>query len=123
MVNSTAGLGRGGSSMKDSEVRVRTLVDRMLREAGAAERYASRGKASFFDLRTPEIRDAVELRILHLTETATKLGRPFRNANPLIPWDDLDRLRNDLVPRPPAECGTRICRAVHSIEPTYGIPE
>jgi uncharacterized protein with HEPN domain len=69
----------------------------MLREASAAERYASRGKARFFDLRLPEIRDAAELRILHFTETATKLGRAFRNANPAIPWDELDRLRNDLV--------------------------
>lgn len=69
----------------------------MLREAGAAERYAARGKAIFFDIRSPEIRDATELRILHFTETATKLGRTFRNANPLVPWDELDRLRNDLA--------------------------
>jgi uncharacterized protein with HEPN domain len=83
--------------VKASQVRVRTLVDRMLREATAAERYASRGKTSFFDIRSPEIRDAVELRILHFTETATKVGRPFRNLNPLVPWGDLDQLRNDLV--------------------------
>jgi uncharacterized protein with HEPN domain len=98
--------------MKDSEVRVRILVDRMLREAGAAERYISRGKEPFFDLRTPEIRDAVELRILHLTETATKLGRPFRNANPLIPWDDLDRLRNDLVHEYPEVKADQVWRFV-----------
>jgi uncharacterized protein with HEPN domain len=83
--------------VKESESRVRILVDRMLREAGAAGRYAARGRERFFDIRSPEIRDAVELRILHFTETATKLGRPFRSANPLIPWDELDRLRNDLV--------------------------
>jgi uncharacterized protein with HEPN domain len=83
--------------VKESESRVRILVDRMLREAGAAGRYAARGRERFFDIRSPEIRDAVELRILHFTETATKLGRAFRNANPLIPWDELDRLRNDLV--------------------------
>ncbi len=75
--------------MKDPEARVRALVDRMLREATIAGRYASRGKSAFFDLRSPELRDAVELRVLHFTETATKLGRPFRNANRLIPWDDL----------------------------------
>ncbi|MHB8352712.1 MAG: HepT-like ribonuclease domain-containing protein [Thermoplasmata archaeon] len=69
----------------------------MLREASAAERYAARGKTIFFDIRYPEIRDATELRILHFTETATKLGRAFRNANPLIPWDELERLRTDLV--------------------------
>jgi uncharacterized protein with HEPN domain len=83
--------------VKESESRVRILVDRMLREAGAAGRYAARGRERFFDIRSPEIRDAVELRILHFTETATKLGRAFRNANPLIPWDELDRLRNDLI--------------------------
>jgi uncharacterized protein with HEPN domain len=83
--------------VKGSDTRARVLVDRMLREAGAAERYAARGKASFFDIRFPEIRDATELRILHFTETATKLGRAFRKANPLIPWDELDRVRNDLV--------------------------
>ncbi len=99
--------------MRDSEVRVRTLVDRMLREASAAERYLSRGKESFFDLRTPEIRDAVELRILHFTETATKVGRPFRNANPLIPWDDLDRLRNDLVHEYPEVKADKLWRFVH----------
>jgi uncharacterized protein with HEPN domain len=69
----------------------------MLREATAAERYASRGKERFFDIRFPEVRDASELRILHFTETATKVGRAFRNANPLVPWDDLDQLRDDLV--------------------------
>jgi len=99
--------------LRDSEVRVRTLVDRMLREASAAERYLSRGKESFFDLRTPEIRDAVELRILHFTETATKVGRPFRNANPLIPWDDLDRLRNDLVHEYPEVKADKLWRFVH----------
>ncbi len=83
--------------MKEAESRVRVLVDRMLREAAAAERYAARGQEKFFDIRSPELRDAVELRVLHFTETATKLGRAFRRANPLIPWEALDRLRNDLV--------------------------
>ena len=78
-------------------MRMRVPVDRMLREAGAAERYAARGKVIFFDIRAPEIRDAAELRIRHFVETATKLARPFRNANPRLPWDELDRLRNDLV--------------------------
>lgn len=81
----------------ESEARARRLVDRMLREASLAEQYSARGKATFFDIRTPEIRDAAELRILRFTETATKLGQPFRKANPLLPWDALDRLRNDLV--------------------------
>lgn len=96
--------------MKEAEARARALVDRMLREATAAARYASRGKAVFFDLRTPEIRDAAELRILHFTETATKLGRPFRTANPLLPWDELERLRNDLVHEYPEVKAERIWR-------------
>jgi len=82
----------------------------MLREAGAAERYAARGKANFFDIRSPEIRDAAELRILHFTETATKLGRPFRNANPVLPWNELDRMRNDLVHEYPEVKAERVWR-------------
>ncbi len=96
--------------MKETEVRTRALVDRMLREASAAGRYAAKGKAAFFDIRTPEIRDAAELRILHFAETATKLGRPFRNANPLFPWDALERLRNDLVHEYPEVKAERVWR-------------
>jgi uncharacterized protein with HEPN domain len=96
--------------VKESESRVRVLVDRMLREASAAERYASRGKARFFDLRFPEFRDAAELRILHFAETATKLGRAFRNANSGIPWDELDRLRNDLVQEYPEVKAEKVWR-------------
>ncbi|EQD67810.1 protein containing DUF86 [mine drainage metagenome] len=84
----------------------------MLREASAAERYAARGKASFFDIRYPEIRDAAELRILHFAETATKLGRAFRNANPLVPWVELNRLRNDLVHEYPEVKAERVWRFV-----------
>lgn len=69
----------------------------MLREAAAAQRYVARGSAAFFDLRTPELRDAVELRVLHFLESSTKLGQRFRRQNPLLPWSELDRLRNDLV--------------------------
>lgn len=87
--------------VKDTGGRARTLVDLMLREAAAAERYVARGKAAYFDIRTPELRDAVELRVLHFAETATKLGREFRNANPRIPWDDIDRMRNDLIHESP----------------------
>ena len=83
--------------MKASETRVRLLVDRMLREAAAAERYRAGGKERFFDIRTPEFRDGAELRALHFAETGTKVGQKFRKANPLIPWEDIDQLRNDLV--------------------------
>lgn len=83
--------------MTDSESRARALVDRMLREAAQAERYVARGQAIFFDLRTPEIRDAVELRVLHFTESPTKLGKSFRSQNPQIPWQALEKLRNDLA--------------------------
>ena len=96
--------------MKEAEARTRALVDRMLREAGAAARYAARGKAAFFDIRTPEIRDAVELRVLHFVETATKLGRSFRNSNPMIPWDALERLQNDLVHEYPEVRAERLWR-------------
>jgi uncharacterized protein with HEPN domain len=83
--------------VKASEARIRLLVDRMLREAAAAERYRAGGKERFFDIRTPEFRDGAELRVLRFTETGTKVGRSFRQANPVIPWEDIDQLRNDLV--------------------------
>ena len=97
MVDPAAGPGRSSATVKQTEARTRALVDRVLREASAAGRYAARGTAAFLDFRTPEIRHAAELRILHFTETATKLGRPIRHGNPLLPWDALERLRNDLV--------------------------
>lgn len=75
--------------MKAEEARTRHLVDRMLREAGAANRYEAGGKERFFDIRTPEFRDGAELRALHFVETGTKLGKSFRKANPMIPWEDL----------------------------------
>ncbi|MGI0055470.1 MAG: HepT-like ribonuclease domain-containing protein [Thermoplasmata archaeon] len=96
--------------MNEAEARARALVDRMLREAAAAGRYSSRGKVVFFDIRMPEIRDAAELRILHFAETATRLGRPFRQANPLLPWAELERLRNDLVHDYPEVKAERVWR-------------
>lgn len=99
--------------MRSSESRVRLLVDRMLREAYAAQRYPAAGKASFFDLRTPEFRDAAELRALHFTETGTKVGRSFRRANPQIPWEDLDQLRNDLVHEYPEVKADKVWRFIH----------
>lgn len=113
MVHPCSGARRSGAPVSASELRARTSVDRMLREAAAAQRYLSRGKEAFFDMRTPEIREATELRILHFTETATKLGRLFRNANPLIPWDDLDQLRNDLVHEYPEVKADQLWRFVH----------
>jgi uncharacterized protein with HEPN domain len=98
--------------VKDGGTPSRVLVDRMLREAAAAGRYAARGKAAFLDVRYPELRDAVELRILHFAETATKLGRPFRNANPLVPWEVIDQLRNDLVHEYPEVKADRVWRFV-----------
>lgn len=98
--------------MNRSETRVRTQLDRMLREAEAATRYASHGKAAFFDLRSPEIRDAAELRVLHFAETATRIGTAFRHANPRVPWEDLDRLRNDLVHDYPEVKAERVWRFV-----------
>ena len=83
--------------MRASEAKVRLLVDRMLREAAAAERYRAGGKERFFDIRTPEFRDGAELRALHFTETGTKVGQKFRRANPMILWEDIDQLRKDLV--------------------------
>ena len=85
----------------------------MLREAAAAERYVAGGKERFFDIRTPEFRDGAELRALHFAETATKIGKPFRGANPLVPWADLDQLRNDLVHEYPEVKADKVWRFVH----------
>ena len=99
--------------MRASDARARQQVDRMLREAAAAARYVAGGKERFFDLRTPEFRDGAELRTLHFAETATKIGKPFRRANPLIPWADLDQLRNDLVHEYPEVKAEGVWRFVH----------
>jgi uncharacterized protein with HEPN domain len=85
----------------------------MLREAAAAGRYLSEGKATFFDLRTPEFRDAADLRALHFAETGTKVGQSFRKANPMIPWEDIDQLRNDLVHECPEIKADRVWRFIH----------
>lgn len=85
----------------------------MLREASAAQRYLAGGKASFYDLRTPEFRDAAELRALQFTETGTKVGRSFRRANPLIPWEDLDQLRNDLAHEYPEVKADKVWKLIH----------
>jgi uncharacterized protein with HEPN domain len=85
----------------------------MLREATAAERYLAGGKERFFDIRTPEFRDAAELRTLHFTETSTKVGKSFRQANPLIPWEDIDQLRNDLVHEYPEIKADKVWRFIH----------
>jgi uncharacterized protein with HEPN domain len=85
----------------------------MLREAVAAERYVAAGKERFFDIRTPEFRDGAELRALHFTETATKIGQAFRKANPMVPWADLDQLRNDLVHEYPEVKADKVWRFIH----------
>ncbi|HEY6238596.1 MAG TPA: HepT-like ribonuclease domain-containing protein [Thermoplasmata archaeon] len=90
----------------------------MAREAAAAERYVSGGKERFFDIRTPEFRDGAELRVLHFAETATKIGKPFRKANPLVPWADLDQLRNDLVHEYPEVKADQVWRFVHDDLPS-----
>jgi uncharacterized protein with HEPN domain len=104
--------------LKPPEVRARQLVDRMLREAAAAERYVSGGQERFFDIRSPEFRDGAELRALHFTETATKIGKAFRKANPLVPWVDLDQLRNDLVHEYPEVKADRVWRFVRDDLPS-----
>ncbi|HEV2317109.1 MAG TPA: HepT-like ribonuclease domain-containing protein [Thermoplasmata archaeon] len=104
--------------MNESEARLRSLVDRMLREAAAAERYLAGGKARFFDIRTPEFRDSVELRALHFVETGTRTGQSFRKANPSIPWDDIDQIRNDLVHEYPEVKAERVWKFVHDDLPS-----
>jgi uncharacterized protein with HEPN domain len=104
--------------LKAPEARTRQLVDRMLREAAAAERYIAGGKDRFFDIRTPEFRDGAELRALHFTESATKIGKAFRRANPLVAWDDLDQLRNDLVHEYPEVKAEQVWKFVHDDLPS-----
>jgi uncharacterized protein with HEPN domain len=85
----------------------------MLREATAAQRYIAAGKERFFDIRSPEFRDGAELRVLHFTETATKIGKSFRAANSRIEWEDLDQLRNDLVHEYPEVKADQVWRFIH----------
>jgi uncharacterized protein with HEPN domain len=99
--------------MKSAESRARLLVDRKLREARAAGRYVARGKEQFFDVRTPEFRDAAELRALHFTETGVMVGQSVRKANPMIPWREFDQRRNDLVHDYPEVEPERVRRIIH----------
>lgn len=81
--------------MKESEQRDRFLVDEMLRHAEVLASVVRRGKDSLTT--EPTDRYAAEHAVELFAEAAKKLSKPFRTANPKIPWDALRRFRRDVA--------------------------
>jgi uncharacterized protein with HEPN domain len=86
----------------------RTLVDLMLREADLAGQYAAaaEGEYSAGGIEGMHLRDGLWRHVLQFLESGTKLGRSFRSANPLVPWETIDELRQEMThdyPEVPAQ--------------------
>ncbi len=67
-------------------------VDAMKEAAEEARRDAQAGRDAF--LRPGLTQKGVLLDLIHLTESAERTSRGFKDDNPLIPWSRLTRLRN-----------------------------
>lgn len=81
--------------MKPSERRDRFLVDEMLNHAEVVAVSVRKGRDAFdTDVTT---RYAVEHATELFAEAAEKVSRPFKTANPQIPWDRLRELRHDVA--------------------------
>lgn len=77
----------------------KVLVLLMLREAGELAEYCSAGPTAILanEKEGRHLRDGIALHLTHFLESGTKLGKPFRNANPLIAWSRIDAFRQDMV--------------------------
>jgi uncharacterized protein with HEPN domain len=85
--------------MRERQRTDRTLVDLMLREAEAAAVYTASGREEYLEAGTEgmHLRDGLWRHVLQFLESGTKLGRPFRNANPNVPWELIEELRQDMT--------------------------
>jgi uncharacterized protein with HEPN domain len=81
--------------VKDNGRRNRYLVDEILNHADVIALNVRKGR-EFFETDTTA-RYAVEHATELIAEAAEKLGRPFKSANPLVPWDRLRELRRGLA--------------------------
>lgn len=77
----------------------RVLVLLMLTEAREIAEYASAGPRAILanDREGKHLRDGLVLHLTHFLESGTKLGKPFRNANPLVAWSRIDAFRQEMV--------------------------
>jgi uncharacterized protein with HEPN domain len=81
--------------VRQNERRNRFLVDEMLNHAEVIAFNVRKGR-EFFET-DATARYAVEHATELIAEAAEKLGRPFKSANPLVPWDRLRELRRGLA--------------------------
>lgn len=93
--------------MKD-EVEQRVLVDEIRTHAQAIATQVRKRRGAFFDPLDTSVRDSIEHRMEQIAEAAGKLPRSFRQANPSIPWEELDEFRfmfahpyEEATPAPP----------------------
>jgi uncharacterized protein with HEPN domain len=77
--------------VKGGTLRDRYLVDQMLTHAEVIAVNVRRGRDDFET--NPTSRYAVEHASELFAEAAEKVGRPFKSANPDVPWDRLRELR------------------------------
>ncbi|MGB4224395.1 MAG: DUF86 domain-containing protein [Syntrophorhabdus sp.] len=77
--------------MRDVDERLLDMVEAIER----IEKYASEGRKSF------EQNELIQTWVVHhpeiIGETASKLGRAFHEAHPVIPWAQIIAMRNILI--------------------------
>jgi uncharacterized protein with HEPN domain len=83
--------------LRESSSRDRFLVEEMLHHAGVISAIVSEGKSRFLDPTNDRSRYAVQHAIELFAEAAEKVSRPFKSANPRIPWDALRPLRKGVA--------------------------
>ncbi len=85
--------------MRERRRSERTLVGLMLREADLAARYSASRPEEYLAASEEglHLRDGLWRHVLQFLESGTKLGRSFRNANPLVPWALIDELRQEMT--------------------------
>lgn len=85
--------------MREKRRSDRTLVDLMLREAELAGHYSGAPEEQYSAEGTEgmHLRDGLWRHVLQFLESGTKLGKAFRSANPLVPWDSIDELRQEMT--------------------------
>lgn len=78
--------------MKDESQQL-VLVDEIRTHARAIAIQVRKKREAFLDPADTAVRDSIEHRLELIAEAAGKLPRSFREANPQIPWEELDEFR------------------------------
>lgn len=71
----------------------------MVKEAELAKQYADSSEREYAAQGTEgmHLRDGLWRHVLQFLESGTKFGRSFRRANPLLPWEIIDELRQEMT--------------------------